>query len=153
MSEENKKIARRLLEDGWNKGKETVIDELMSPKCRFHDPVFPSLTSGAESYKEHIRNCRNGFPDLKFTMEDSIAERNEVVHHWKAHGTHRGSFLGMPATNKSATVSGTTIYRMERGKVAEIWVDWNLLSLLEQLGLAMPQMQPQSAEHPAGAKR
>jgi len=75
------------------------------------------------------------------------------VHHWKAHGTHRGAFLGMPATNKSATVSGTTIYRMERGKVAEICVDWNLLSLLEQLGLAMPQMQPQSSEQPAGAQR
>jgi steroid delta-isomerase-like uncharacterized protein len=151
MSDEHKKIARKFLEDGWNKGKEKAIDELMSPKCRFHDPVFPSLTSGMENYKEHIRNCRNGFPDLKFTIEDSIAERNEVVHHWKAHGTHGGAFLGMPATNKSATVSGTTIYRMERGKVAEIWVDWNLLSLLEQLGLAMPQMM--QSEQPAGAQR
>ncbi len=88
MSDEHKKIARKFLEDGWNKGKEKAIDELMSPKCRFHDPVFPSLTSGMENYKEHIRN----FPDLKFTIEDSIAERNEVVHHWKALARIAGRF-------------------------------------------------------------
>jgi steroid delta-isomerase-like uncharacterized protein len=153
MSDDNKKIARRLVEEGWNKGHEEVIHELMSAKCRFHDPVFPSLTTGAENYKEHIRNCRSGFPDLKITIEDSIAERNEVVHHWKAHGTHRGAFLGMPATNKGATVSGTTIYRMERGKVAEVWADWNLMSMLEQLGLAA-KPQPQAPEQqPAAAKR
>jgi steroid delta-isomerase-like uncharacterized protein len=151
MSDENKKIARKLMEDGWNKGREEVVDEVMSSKCRFHDPVFPSLTSGLENYKGHIRNCRSGFPDLKFTIEDVIAERNEVVLHWKAHGTHRGDFLGMPATNKSANVQGTSICRFERGKIAEVWVDWNLLSLMEQLGLTGAMMQ--SPPHAAEAKR
>jgi steroid delta-isomerase-like uncharacterized protein len=138
------------MEEAWNKGREEAVDELMSSKCRFHDPVFPSISSGLDNYKAHIRNCRSGFPDLKFTIEDSIAERNEVVHHWKAHGTHRATFLGMPPTNKSATVSGTTIYRMERGKIAEVWVDWNLLSLLEQLGLTGAMMQSQQ---PVGRKQ
>lgn len=136
MSDENKKIARKLMDDGWSKGKVEVIDELMAPNCRFHDSVFPTLTSGAENYKQHIRACREGFPDLKFTIEDEIAERNEVVLHWKGHGTHRGTFLGMPATNKSATVSGTTISRIEKGKIVEQWADWNVMSMMEQLGMA-----------------
>ena len=142
MSDENKKIARRLIEEGWNKGRTEVVDELMAAGCRFHDPVFPSLTSGAENYKEHIRMCRSAFPDLKFTVEDMIAERNEVVSHWTVRGTHRGQFLGMQPTEKSATFSGTTIYRIDKGKVVESWADWNLLSLMEQLGLAAaPQAQ------------
>jgi steroid delta-isomerase-like uncharacterized protein len=149
MSDENKNIARRLMEEGWNKGRLEVVDELMSPGCRFHDPVFPSLTSGAANYKQHMQTCRSGFPDLKFTIEDTIAEHNEVVQHWTARGTHRGAFLGMPATNKSATVSGTSIVRMEKGKIVEQWSDWNLLSLMEQLGLAAPaaaaQQQPAKA--------
>lgn len=145
MSDENKKIARKIMEEGWNKGHEEVVDEVMSSKCRFHDPVFPSITSGLENYKQHIRACKSGFPDLKFTIEDTIAERNEVVMHWKAHGTHRGDFMGMPATNKSATVQGTSICRFERGKIAEIWADWNLLSLLEQLGLTGAITQPHAA--------
>lgn len=126
----------------------------MSPQCHFHDPVFPSLTTGAENYKQHMHTCRNAFPDLKFTIEDEIAERNEVVLHWKMHGTHRGTLLGMPATNKSATISGTTIDRIEKGKIVERWADWNLLSLMEQLGLvAIATAQAQSAQQPAGARR
>jgi steroid delta-isomerase-like uncharacterized protein len=136
MSDENKKIARRLIDEAWNKGQFEVVDELMAAECRFHDPVFPSLTSGAENYKAHMRMCRSAFPDLKFTIEDMIAERNEVVAHWTVHGTHRGQFLGMQPTEKSATVSGTAIYRIDKGKVVESWSDWNLLSLMEQLGLA-----------------
>lgn len=156
MSDENKRSARRLMEEGWNKGREEVIDVVMSPRCRFHDPIFPSLTQGADNFKQHIRMCRTAFPDLKFTIEDVIAERNEVVLHWKAHGTHRADFLGMPATNKGAMVSGTSINRFERGKIAEVWADWNLLSLMEQLGLAMPaaaqspqpaSSQPATASH------
>ena len=106
------------------------------------DPVFPSLTSDAENFKQHIRTRRSAFPDLKVTIEDMIAERNEVVVHWTTHGTHRGPFLGMSATEKSATVSGTEIHRIEKGKIVELWADWNLLSLMEQLGLAAaPQSQ------------
>ena len=142
MSDENKKIARKLMEEGWNKGRVEVVDELLSAQCRFHDPVFPALTSGAENFKQHIRTCRSAFPDLKFTIEDMIAERTEVVVHWTARGTHRGPFLGMQPTEKSATVSGTTINRIEKGKIVEQWADWNLLSLMEQLGLAAaPQSQ------------
>jgi steroid delta-isomerase-like uncharacterized protein len=152
MSDENKKIARRLMEEGWSKGRLDAIDELMSSGCRFHDPVFPSLKSGAESYKQHIQTCRTGFPDLKFTIEDTIAERNEVVLHWTAHGTHRGEFLGMAGTNKSATVSGTSIVRIEKNKIVEQWSDWNLLSLMEQLGLAAPS-QAQAPRQPAKAQR
>ena len=108
-----------------------------SANCRYHDPVFPSLTSGADNIKNHIQTCRGGFPDLMFTVDDTIAERDEVVEHWTATGTHKGPFLGMPPTNKKATVTGTSIYRIEGSKIAEVWSNWNLMSLMEQLGIAM----------------
>ncbi len=140
------------MEEGWNKGRLNVVDELMSPRCRFHDPVFPSLKEGAENYKQHMQTCKNGFPDLNFTIEDTIAERNEVVLHWSARGTHRGPFLGMPATNKTGNVSGTSILRIENGKIVEHWSDWNLLTLMEQLGLAAAA-QAQGSQQPAAAQR
>lgn len=154
MSDENKNITRKLMEECWNKGRLDLVDEIMSPRCRFHDPVFPSLTEGAENYKHHVQTCREGFPDLNFKIEDTIAERNEVVQHWSARGKHRGTFLSMPATNKTATVSGTSIYRIENGKIAEAWSDWNLLSLMEQLGLAAPARAEQAykQERPQPAK-
>jgi len=124
------------MQDCWNRGDLEKIDGMVSKDCRYHDPVFPSLTSGLEALKRHIATCRTGFPDLRFDVNDMIAERNEVVIHWTAHGTHKGQFLGLAPTNRSASVAGTSIYRFDGGKIVEQWSDWNLLSLMEQLGLA-----------------
>jgi steroid delta-isomerase-like uncharacterized protein len=136
QSNENKQIAQRFMEECWNQGKLDAVRELVASGCNYHDPVFPSLTSGADNIRRHIEACRGGFPDLKFTVDDTIAERNEVVHHWTARGTHKAQFLGMPPTNRKATVSGTSIYRMDGGKIVEQWSDWNLMSLMDQLGVA-----------------
>jgi steroid delta-isomerase-like uncharacterized protein len=147
QSPDTKQIVRRFIDECWNNGKLNVVSELVADKCRFHDPVFPSLTSGAENIKNHIESCRRGFPDLKFTTDDTIAEGNEVVIHWTASGTHRGTFLGMPPTNRKATVSGTTIYRIEGNKIAEEWAHWNLMSMMEQLGVRMaPQEESSQGE-------
>jgi steroid delta-isomerase-like uncharacterized protein len=143
---DNKQIARRFIDECWNNGKLNAVSELLADKCRIHDPVFPSLTSGAENMKNHIESSRRGFPDLKFRIDDTIAERNEVVHHWTANGTHKGSFLGMLPTNRKATVSGTTIYRIEGSKIVEEWAHWNLMSMMEQLGVKMAPQESSQGE-------
>jgi steroid delta-isomerase-like uncharacterized protein len=128
---ENKEIARRFIEECWNNGDTAAMRDLIADKCRYHDPAFP----GVENIEQHITACRSAFPDLRFTIEDMIGERNEVVVHWTAHGTHKGPFLGMPPTNRQCTVSGTSISRMEGGKIVEQWADWNVMTLMEQLGV------------------
>jgi steroid delta-isomerase-like uncharacterized protein len=139
---DNRQIVQRFMDECWNQGNLNTVMELVADNCRYHDPVFPSLTSGAENIKNHIQTCRNGFPDLMFTIDDTIAERDEVVVHWTGTGTHTGQFLGMPPTNKKASVTGTSIFRLEGSKIVEEWANWNLMSMLEQLGLAMtPQSQ------------
>ena len=145
MSEENKKTCRRLLEEAWNQGLLKAVDETVSSSCRLHDAAFPSLALGAENYKRHIQMCREAFPDLAFSIDDVITERDEVVIHWTARGTHRGKFLGADPTNRSAIVSGTTIHRLKNGKILEMWADWNLQSLLDQLGLGMTQSEANKA--------
>lgn len=107
----------------------------MAANCRFHDPVFPSLSSGADNLRRHIESCRSGFPDVRFTIDDTIAERDEVVVHWTGAGTHKGQFLGISPTNKKISVSGTTIFRIEGSSVVEEWAHWNLMSMMEQLGI------------------
>ena len=150
---DNKLIVQRFMDECWSRGNLGVVSELVADDCRHHDPVFPSLTSGAENIKNHIQNCRNGFPDLMVTCDDTIAERDEVVVHWTVNGTHKGQFLGMPPTNKKASVTGTTIHRIEGSKIAEIWSNWNLMSLMEQLGIAMaPQGQSNATKAESQAR-
>lgn len=136
MLDDNKLIARRVYEDCWNKAMLDTVGDLYAKDSHFHDPVFPSLGPGVESMKRHIQMCRNAFPDLKFTVNDIIAERDEVVVHWTAQGTQQGQFLGLAPTHRRATVSGTSICRIKNNKIAEQWSDWNVLTLLDQLGVA-----------------
>lgn len=134
------------MELAWSKGKLSVVDECVAIGCRLHDAAFPSIAAGAGILKEHIASCRKGFPDLRFTLDDVIAERDEVVIHWTGSGTHRGEFLGMPPTNRAAKVSGASIFRIHEGKVIEYWSDWNLLTLLQQLGVsAAPRVESQDS--------
>jgi steroid delta-isomerase-like uncharacterized protein len=141
---DNKEIARRFMEECWNKGDKDAMRDLIADKCRYHDPAFP----GVENVQQHITSCRSAFPDLRFTIEDMIGERNEVVAHWTARGTHKGPFLGMQPTNRSCTVSGTSISRIEGGKVVEHWADWNVMTLMEQLGVtAAPRAEERVAHN------
>jgi steroid delta-isomerase-like uncharacterized protein len=132
----NKQVAQRFMEECWSKGNLKAISEFVTANCLYHDPVFPHLVAGVDSIRDHIANCRRGFPDIRITIDDTIAEGNEVVHHWTITGTHRGQFLGLPPTNKKATLSGTSIFRIRNAKIVEQWSDWNLMSLMEQLGVA-----------------
>jgi steroid delta-isomerase-like uncharacterized protein len=119
------------MEECWNKGDSGAMRDLIADQCRYHDPAFP----GVENVQQHITSCRSAFPDLHFTIEDMIGERNEVVVHWTVRGTHKGPFLGIQPTNRQCTGSGTSISRIEGGKVTEHWADWNVMTLMEQLGV------------------
>jgi steroid delta-isomerase-like uncharacterized protein len=134
-ADQNKKTVHRFMEECWNRGNVNTASELLTDRVQFHDPVFPNLNAGIQNVKNHIEQCRKAFPDLHFTIDDTIAEHDEVVIHWTARGTHSGPFLGMQPTNRKATVNGTSIYRLEDGKIAEEYANWNLATMLGQLGV------------------
>ena len=110
----NKEIARRFMEDCWNQGKMDAFRELVSNDCRYHDSVFPSIQSGLDNIRQHIGNCRNGFPDLHFTIEDMIAEGDKVVcrNIWRWTDA---------ASGKKMQFHGFVLWRFEGGKIAERW--------------------------------
>ena len=134
-SDQNKQVVQTFVEECWNRGNLNKVSDLCTDQVRFHDPVFPNLNPGTQNVRNHIEGCRKAFPDIHFTIDDTIAERNEVVIHWTAQGTHKGPFLGMQPTNRKATVNGTSIYRLEGSKIAEGYANWNLATMLAQLGV------------------
>jgi len=131
----NKQVVQRFVEECWNQGNLNKASEYLADQVHFHDPVFPNLSPGVQSIKNHIEQCRKAFPDFKFNIDDTIAERNEVVLHWKARGTHKGQFLGMQPTNQKFNVDGTSIYRLENSKIVEEYANWNLATMMQQLGV------------------
>jgi steroid delta-isomerase-like uncharacterized protein len=133
--ENNKKLIYRFTEECWNGGNLDAVPEMIAEHCQYHDAVFPHMIEGVASMQRHIERCRRAFPDLKFTITETVARGNEVEVRWSATATQAAEFLSMPAMDKSASIQGTSIYRIEDGKIVENWVTWNLMSLMEQLGV------------------
>ena len=75
------------------------------------------------------------FPDLHLTIEDLIAEGDKVVWRLNSKGTHKGPFMGIPATGKTASITGIVIFRLENSRIMEGWVNIDTLGLLQQLGV------------------
>lgn len=132
-TEENKAIVRRFFEEGPSKGNLSIADELLSPDFAIHVPLPAS--PGVEGINEVITACRSAFEHLNVTVEDMIAEGNNVAARFTACGVHKGSFMDLPATGKPITMTGIEIFRIQDGKIVELWGEANLLGLMQQLGI------------------
>jgi steroid delta-isomerase-like uncharacterized protein len=135
MSENNKTVVRRLIEEVWNKGNLSLVDELFAPNYQQHDSSTPDFGRGPESEKKTVTLYRNAFPDLRLTIEDIIAEGETVMTRWSCRGTHKGELNGIAPTGKQVTISGITVGRLANGKIAESYVSWDALGLMQQLGV------------------
>ncbi len=136
-TEDNKALAQRWLEEVWNKGDLSLIDELIAPNYVLHDPTRPGLR-GRAGIKESIAMFRTAFPDLHFTIEDQVAEREKIVTRYTVQGTHLGPLMGIPATGKQGIITGIDIYRITDGQIEEAWSNWDTLGLLQRMGVIPP---------------
>ena len=136
-TETNKALARRWIEEVWNKGELSLIEELIAPSYVLHDPTRPGL-KGREGIRESITGFRAAFPDLHFTLEDQLAEGDQVVIRYTVRGTHRGPVMGIPATGTHGTLTGIDIYRISHGKIEEAWSNWDTLGMLRQMDILPP---------------
>ncbi|WP_431921179.1 ester cyclase [Nonomuraea jabiensis] len=138
----NKEIVARWFEEYWGKGNPDIVDELGTDDLLFHYPMHGEM-HGREAPKKMIVEFREAFPDLSFdVVGDLIAEGDYVVGRWEGGGTHTGpAFADLPvgslpaATGRKIHFSGTTVYRIKDGKVAEEVGQEGALTALQQLEL------------------
>lgn len=125
----NKSLARRVYEEGLNQGRFDVpyTDGFVGHGGR---RTFTHAQGMAEA-----RGWRAAFPDLNMRIEKLLAEKDLVAVHWTATGTNTGSGNGLPATGRAVEITGTTLFRMEEGRIAEEWTCANSLGLMRQLDL------------------
>jgi predicted ester cyclase len=64
-----------------------------------------------------------------------VAEGDRVVKRFTLRGTHTGDFNGIPPTGKQITFEGIDILQLADGKISEIWIAYDMLGVLQQLGV------------------
>ena len=140
MTEDNKALNRRFVEEVINQGNTDAIDELIDPGVVDH-AAPPGFPTGREGAKQFAAMMRSAFPDLHQTIEDMIAEGDKVVMRSTWSGTHEGEFMGIPATGRQVTVSAIDITRVADGRLVEHWEQFDALGLMQQLGVVPPPEQ------------
>jgi steroid delta-isomerase-like uncharacterized protein len=145
-TQENKTMVRRFLEESLGEGKPELVEDLLDHDFVRYDPYIEAgEVRGTQTVKENIVWFANAFPDLSCTVEDQVAEGDEVVSRWTLRGTHQGEFFGVPASGKRVEMSGIQIDRFdeESGKIVEEWAEFDLLGAMRQMG-AIPEPQQEA---------
>lgn len=129
-----KATARRFFELAAAEGGLPPLDEVFDEDYHDHDPANPQDVIGMDAVRRELDEWRGGFR-FRFTVEDQIAEGDRVCTRWTWNATHTGEFMGIEATGKEVSMSGTVVHRFrEDGKIVEGWWQYDLLGLMGQLG-------------------
>jgi steroid delta-isomerase-like uncharacterized protein len=133
-TETNKAVVRRMVEEAWNQGNLNAVDELLAADAfDHHDPDVPSFP---EHMKAEIMRFHRAFPDFHFAIEDMIAEGDKVSFRATITGTHQGEYNGIPPTGRQIAFEHMHMVRIVDGKAVDHWAVLDILSMLQQLGVA-----------------
>jgi predicted ester cyclase len=127
--EENKTLARHLMEAVWKQGVLDVVDEILTPDFVDHS-LLPGQASSREGYKQSAAEFYAAFSFADLTIEAQIAEGDMVVTRFSTRCIQRGEFLGVPPSGEVGTYSTIRINRIVGGKITDEWSEGSLLEML-----------------------
>jgi steroid delta-isomerase-like uncharacterized protein len=130
----NKAVIRRFIEEVLNQKRLEVADEIVAEDFVELDPL-PGQRKGREGLKEVLAMMSVAFPDIHWQVEEMVGDGEKVVTRFTWTGTHRGTFLGVPATGKSVAVKGVVIDRVVGGRMTDSRILMDTMGMMQQLGV------------------
>lgn len=135
LIESNKALMETYFYEVWNKGNLEILDQIIDSAYINHNPSTVNPPPGPEGLKPIILAMRKGFPDLNYTIEDSVITEDRVVARVLVKGTHLDSLFGIPPTGKSIEIRQINVESILNGKIVEHWRVTEELKMMQQLGL------------------
>ncbi len=135
-TEAHKAVVRRWVA-AWNEQNLDAAEGLLTSAYVRHDANVPDIV-GPAAERQFIAGVLTAFPDLRFEIEQLVAEGDLVMGRYTARGTQRGAFAGVPPTGRAVVFQATESYRLVGERIAEQWVVMDTLGLLQQLGALPP---------------
>lgn len=134
--DDNEALVRRYV-DLWNSGDLSGADEILAWTVTRTGPTSDTTTQGLDNLRAHIAQTREAYSKFKVSVKDIDADGDRVVLNWTVKGTHSGK--GLPeAEGRKVSITGTSVYKVDGGKIAEERASWDYLGVYEQLGVEPP---------------
>lgn len=141
-AEENAGYIRHGIEEIFNKRNMAVADVRFADDIVLHSPAQAEPMRGRQTLKDFIGKLHSAFPDLRVSIEDLVASGDRVVTRCTTTGTQDGEYFGIPPTGNRVTMTEVQIYRVVNGRIVELWLVFNVLGVLQQLGVIPPRGLP-----------
>ncbi|WP_029112278.1 ester cyclase [Mycobacterium sp. URHB0044] len=117
-----------------NTADEQLAGQVIASDAVFYAPTHAEPLRGPGGYLELLAVLRNGFPDIHWTVEETIAEGNRIAARFTMRGTHQGDFFGIPPTGNEISVQALNFYHLADGKIVNERGQPDLLGIMQQIG-------------------
>lgn len=117
-----------------NSASEVLSRGVIHQDAVFHVPGIPEPMRGPQGYLEVVHMMRGGFPDIRWSLEEVIAEGDKLAARFIMRGTHRGAFFGVLPTGRKIEVQAMNFYRLSDGMIIEERGQPDLFGLMQQIG-------------------
>ena len=128
----NEALAHRWHMDLFQAGKLDAAEEILTPDIAFHVPGMDG--NGVEEVRALATGYRTAFADLRIEHVDTLVAGDKVAIRWVTDATHQGDFQGVAPTGAKLRMHGIDILHLRDGRIAEVWIEWDVLSALQQMG-------------------
>jgi steroid delta-isomerase-like uncharacterized protein len=133
-TDEVRRVVRRLFDEFYNGGKPEIAHEIMAGDVVLHDSG-KDMAGGPEVFRQRQIAQIAATPDFHMSLDDLVVEGGLAAYRWTMSGTHTGPMRGIPPTGKRFSMPGMSIMRVRDGKIVEGWHNYDMLGLLQQLGV------------------
>lgn len=128
----------QLIEEVFNKGNFGVMDDFVADDFVEHEELPPGVPPGKDAPRVMMTMMREAFPDFHVTVEDMLQDGNKVITRSRFSGTHKGEFMGIPATGNAYNISVIDIVEFRDGKAIAHWGVMDMAGMMQQLGVGGP---------------
>lgn len=133
-AQENEAVAHRWHMDLFQAGKLEAADEILASNFIAH--VNGQEVPGVEGARQLATAIRSAFSDIRITHHDAIVAGDRVAIRWTVDGTHSGDYMGVAPTGRHIRIEGIELFHLRDGKLAEAWIDFDNVPVLQQMGAA-----------------
>jgi steroid delta-isomerase-like uncharacterized protein len=133
MSKQANTQTQKKMGEAINNGRLEDFRQIFAPDVLDHDAA-PDQGKGPEGFIQFFSGLRSSFPDLAVAIDHTVADEDNISIAYTLTGTHKGDFMGVPATGERIKARGLQIARFENGKIVERWGSSDELGILKQIG-------------------
>jgi predicted ester cyclase len=142
-----KAVVLRFIDVVYNASHPDSIEAFVHPDFVDHSPGVPEGASGPAWVHTQYAKTYAAFPDLRFTVDDVIAEGDEVVTRWSSHGTFSGKLGEVAGKGQKVMIQGISIMRIADGKIIESWDLVDRASMFRQVGFVLTPPTAETKGH------